>query len=119
MAWDELAVAPFLQWFAGAVWGDLRDNDQVRLSFLLTRFALTFDRMPEQGELARWISSLERHRGGGRISAATMFDYYQRFRYVYRCAILAYPPAAQFTPLPYQSFRPLGRPSHRQQNPGA
>ncbi len=106
MAWGDVGVAPFLEWFAGSVWEELAETDQVRLSFILTRFALRFDRMPEQGELTRWISSLERARGDGVISAATMSDYYARLRFVYKSAVEGYPPAAQLALLPYQSFRP-------------
>ena len=106
MAWGDVGVAPFLEWFAGSVWEGLAETDQVRLSFILTRFALRFERMPEQGALIRWIGTLQRSRGGGGISKATMSDYYARLRFVYKSAVEAYPPAAQLAPLPYQSFRP-------------
>ena len=116
-SWGEISVAPFMEWFADSVWEELPETSRMRLSFILNRFVLRFDRMPERGELIRWIASLERARpgprpsepagrGDGLISAATMGDYYKRLRFVYRCAVEAYPPAAQLAPLPYQSFRP-------------
>ncbi len=106
MAWGDVGVAPFLEWFAGSVWEELSETDQVRLSFILTRFALRFERMPNHQELIRWIGNLERHRGGGGIAPATMLDYYDRLRFVYKSAVSAYPPAVDLEELPYYSFRP-------------
>ena len=106
MTWGDLAVGALLEWFADKVWPNMGVADQRRYQYKLTRFAVKFRRMPDYPELVSWLQTLPRARGEGTISRGTMFGYYERYRYLYKCAVLGYPPARDLALLPYDSFRP-------------
>lgn len=104
-SWREIYSADLLQWFAENVWPDLGGWDRQRYNYMLNRFAEHFTRMPEAQALIEWIKGLPKARGSGRTAIATQLDYYERIKYMYKCAIEGYPPAKNLPPLTYESFR--------------